>query len=327
MISNISKSGLKLNQKLDALRRFVIPTLDYMLTEGTPRIEDQKKLDVQMRQVVADHIGAQSIPINLASTHWKDGGLSLQTLENRSKALEVKAFVSLYNSSSENTRTLIRDCVEEERNIRGVKKVNSENSKFLDWETDPEGKIIAKHKGIATAATRAKIAADKMNISIMYTHGKKLALAINGVIIEAETGKKVAAALMKRDLKTSLENFIQMPVHGHSFHNLVNAPNYNAFVGNYSNNISDKVITFAIAARSNTLYTGYIPHFRSNYSPNEDPGCPYCHVKGARDTLFNRLNHCKISLPAQTNRHNLVCKELWEMLKKTNPNAIIRQNS
>jgi hypothetical protein len=45
LIDKIQKSGLKLNQKLDAMRRFVIPTLNGTLTEGSPRLDDLKKLD------------------------------------------------------------------------------------------------------------------------------------------------------------------------------------------------------------------------------------------------------------------------------------------
>jgi hypothetical protein len=46
LIENIQKLVIKLNKKLDAMRRFVISTLDYILTKRSPRLEDLKKLDV-----------------------------------------------------------------------------------------------------------------------------------------------------------------------------------------------------------------------------------------------------------------------------------------
>jgi tRNA G10 N-methylase Trm11 len=46
LIENIQKLVLKLNKKLDAMRRFAISTLDYILTKRSPRLEDLKKLDV-----------------------------------------------------------------------------------------------------------------------------------------------------------------------------------------------------------------------------------------------------------------------------------------
>ena len=47
-------------------------------------------------------------------------------------------------------------------------------------------------------------------------------------------------------------------MHGHSFQNLKKNPNSNYLIGNYTNKLNDRVVSFMVSARSNELYTGWI---------------------------------------------------------------------
>jgi len=57
---------------IDAVKRFVIPSLDYVLTEGSPRLSDLKTLDTKIRTKIAKHIGVPNIPISFAHSHWME---------------------------------------------------------------------------------------------------------------------------------------------------------------------------------------------------------------------------------------------------------------
>ena len=48
---------------IDAVKRFVIHSLDYVLTEGSPRLMDLKKLDTKIRTKIAKHIGVPNIAV------------------------------------------------------------------------------------------------------------------------------------------------------------------------------------------------------------------------------------------------------------------------
>ena len=93
LVDQIFNSPLKINQMIDAVKRFVIPSLDYVLTEGSPRLTDLKKHDTKIRTRIAKHIGVPNTPIAFAHSHWMNGGLSLQPLETRAKALKISQCV------------------------------------------------------------------------------------------------------------------------------------------------------------------------------------------------------------------------------------------
>jgi hypothetical protein len=61
-----------------------------------------------------------------------------------------------------------------------------------------------------TVALCSKFAADKLEVGLTYSNGQKLALLIDGKIVEASTAKKIAALLMKLDPQKSLNTLTQI---------------------------------------------------------------------------------------------------------------------
>ena len=140
------------------MKRFVIPELDYTLTEGSVRIKDMKDLDTTIRKSIATHLNIPNIPISYAHPHWTDGGLSIQPLEERSKVLKIKAFISMMNSKNMNTRLKFRNLLDEERIHRNI-NIN-ENSNFINWELDQNNNFKTKKHGTSILAIKAKESAD-----------------------------------------------------------------------------------------------------------------------------------------------------------------------
>ena len=329
LINKVINSQLKVNQKLDAFRRFVIPRLDYTLTEGNPRIGDLEDLDRMMRVGIAKHVGVPSLPVDFATTHWKDGGLSLQPLAVRGSILKIKKFIALYNSPNTQTRTLFRYFMESEREFRRVKKVKideGEESAFLDWETDDEGKIVSGSGGTSSITGTVNRECVRLAVKMKFDDRKDAA-----VIIKDEHGQEktlslpwmVARVLMKVHTKDARLRLVQQGMHGHSFVNLNNASDSNYLIGNYTNKLSDKIVSFMIAARTNTLYNGYISHLNGKHN---GPKCPYCGASDEHDTLFHRLNNCTPAKYMYTYRHDLVAEAIRKQAELSYQGATILLN-
>ena len=324
LVDLIFNSPLRINQMIDAVKRFVIPSLDYTLTEGSPRLGDLKALDTKIRTKIAKHIGVPNIPIAFAYSHWFNGGLSLQPLETRAKALKVKSFIAMMNSKNVSTKLGFRDCTQEEMQHRGIKSVEVNDSKFLDWETNENGEFIATKHGTSALCARAKEAADKCNIRITYGNDNAAGIIVDNMFIS--NPKEIAAHLLRVEMDKSFNLLLNSQMHGHSFVNARGNRNANSIIGNYSHNISDKIISFALAARTNELATGNILSKKANHNTAEDQGCPYCHLKGKEDTLSHRLNGCKSGRSTQTIRHNMVVKEILEAARNRFKTARIRSD-
>ena len=164
-----------------------------------------------------------------------------------------------------------------------------------------------------------------MNIRLTLSNNKAC-IVINDEVIETMKARDITKNIMKLSRERSTKKLIELPLHGHSFINLKNSPESNSFIGNYTNKISDKIISFAIAARTSELYTGNM-HVRNGKPANTGPKCPYCKTGGQLDTIFHRLNGCLQSRQKQVERHNMIAKELKESLKKKFRDAIIKENS
>ena len=213
---------------------FVIPSMDYLLTEGNPRKGDLEDLDRKIRVGIAHHVGVPSFPIAFTQTHWKDGGLSLQPLYIRGSVLKIKKFVALYNSPNIQTRTLFRNFTESERKFRGVKKIeNSEESSFIDWETNAEGKVISSRNGTSSLSGTVNKECLKLNVRIVLEEDKACVMVkTKEGEISVNSFKLVSKVLMTRNAEKSREDLVQQGMHGHSFINLKNATDSNYLLGN-----------------------------------------------------------------------------------------------
>lgn len=329
MIKEIDESALKLNQKADALRKFTIPMLDYTLTNNTPPIKELEELDTKMRMVIAKGIDAKNIPIGYAYAHWKDGGLSLQPLHMRYHMMKLKRFLALLNCENQETKMFFRLMGERERLYRGIEAVNPDTTNFLNWKTDEEGSLIQQRRGTSSIFAATKRSADKLKLKIGYDNNKK----DQDVIIQDEIGEKhnesdISQYIFKEVRKKSITDLISLPLHGHSFVNAMDNPNSNSLIGNASNRISGSIIKFMIQARLNSCYTGQLyKKFHPNAQNNSGPKCRYCSLQGDGYTLEHILNGCRNSLVYETRRHNMVCTEIVNEVKKKFRRANITENS
>ena len=81
-INKISSSSLKTTQVIDAIKRFIIPKLDYELLINAAPINKLKELDAFIRKSISTKIGSHGLPIDWFYSAKKDRGLNLQTSSN-----------------------------------------------------------------------------------------------------------------------------------------------------------------------------------------------------------------------------------------------------
>ena len=179
MINAIKSSGLKLNQKIDAVKRFAIPSLDYIMSQGKPTLKDMDKIDKEIRKMISNEINA---PISNAytETNWKDGGLSIQPLHLRLEALKIKTLCSLMNSNNIETRELFKVVSEKERNYRGVEL--RKDTTFLNWETN-NFKVIQKRRGTSSMFGECKTISEKKKIAITFDDENRLGIKTDETIL------------------------------------------------------------------------------------------------------------------------------------------------
>jgi len=206
--------------------------------------------------------------------------------------------------------------------FRKIKKVDIPRSQFLDWETDANGNFVSERYGTSSLCARAKEAADKLNIKITYSNDNSACIIVDNVPLS--NSKDISKYILHEEMKKSFNELVALPMHGHSFVNMKGNRNSNSIIGNYSHNINDKIVSFALAARTNELATGNIFSKKQHHDTAEDKGCPYCCMKGKDDTLSHRLNGCKQGRAMQTIRHNMVVKEITDAARKKFRSARIR---
>ena len=256
------------------------------------------------------------MPNAYIESSWKDGGLSIQPLDLRGRALRVKAFMEMYNSSNSATRNTFRSCVANEKDLRGIKSTNQDNTMFLDWDLSS-----ATNHGTSCLASKALRVAQSINATIGLDSNGNCTIAIGGINVSSP--KEVTRSVMKSLQEKQFKELTSLGLHGHSFGNAHNNRNCNSIIGNFSHGISDKIVSFCMAARTNCLITGNLLSRRKNQSNTNNTKCPYCGLNGEGDTLAHRLNGCRSNRHRQTSRHNLVCTEIINAARKKFPDARI----
>ena len=306
-IEKLSTLPLRINQKIDAIRKFIIPSLDYILTNAEIYQRTINRIEKAIRKLVNQFVGNKGVLKDFATTNWKDGGLGVQPLREREKALRIKTLVALINIASDNTRKFMTKIIDEERIYRGIGKTDVNNSRFLDWETDEEGGITQNNThGTDSIVIRAMRAAKELKVHITYDEEGRLEVYDTEVPGSPAlvNPKEIIKKLMERTRAKKWENLSSHGFHGHTFKLTRDSRDSNYFIGNYSCRMSDKMMKFAIKGRLNLLPTGEL---LDKTEPNNAPHiCNKCNNANIKDSLMHELNGCPTIRNKLTNRHNAV---------------------
>jgi tRNA A-37 threonylcarbamoyl transferase component Bud32 len=83
ILERLRYSGLKIPQIIDAVRRFVLPRLDYTMMNSITGTTELSNLDQYIRNIINEMIGGPALSKDLFYTANKNGGLGLRLLTER----------------------------------------------------------------------------------------------------------------------------------------------------------------------------------------------------------------------------------------------------
>lgn len=99
-VTCVTSGSLRFTQAVDAVKRFILPKLDYELLSNTAPVKHLLRLDEHIRSKLSKFDGAAGIPIDWFYTARKDGGIQLQELSERQCALAIRLYVGMVSNMS-----------------------------------------------------------------------------------------------------------------------------------------------------------------------------------------------------------------------------------
>lgn len=88
-INQILLSSLTMAQCLNAIKKLIIPKLDFIFMNGVISWRDVGYLDENIRGLLQRKLNCSGLPIDTVHDHWKDGGLNIPRLVDRFEALQL----------------------------------------------------------------------------------------------------------------------------------------------------------------------------------------------------------------------------------------------
>jgi hypothetical protein len=339
-LNRIMDSGLKISQKINAIKTFIAPQLDFTLMNGQIRVDDVERLDREVRKVINKAVGGPPLPIDFFYSNWKDGGASLICLEERKEVMTIANLAHLLTSFDVKTREWVMNDIAEEVLKRNI-TTTEYNQRFLNWMDDREFHLDSNGVRYDSLIFRAYKASKKLKVGFKYIeednkveitdYRRQMSQNNEDEDDEEEEvttnsflskGKQVACSLMQI-LQARHQKLQSLALRGHTFHSLEKSPCSNFFICNCKASTSDGIVKFAIRARTNSLSTRVILKKARRV---RDDCCLMC-TRRQPETLQHVLNGCRKRFQKMTYRHNQICKILAQAILKHQHRPIIKYNS
>jgi hypothetical protein len=103
LFEKIISIPLLIVQKIDGMKTFLLPSIDFLLLNGEVGIKDLKKMDKKIRGMIDRELKIRGLPIECHHTSWRDGGLSYPSLQDRGDVLTIRSFVQITLSNDDMT--------------------------------------------------------------------------------------------------------------------------------------------------------------------------------------------------------------------------------
>lgn len=314
-IKRIGDSQLLLNQKIDAIKRFEIPKLDYALSNNVVSLNKLRQLDQLIRNTIASHLQNKNVPRDAFYTHWADGGFGIPELYQSHLQLQTKSYFECKFSKMERTRNLMDFFEHEEIRYRGL-SLASEHQRFGNILEDEDGNLVQSfRRGTNCTFIRAITASRKLGIGIKFDDNQAISIEDlrNHLEPVTVTGPKAINSVIKTICNEShRRSLYSLPLHGHSFRSCHDSPESNSFLSNPIRLLNDNIQKFTLLARANILPTHEILALSQNI-PNK---CERC-SSTENDSLMHRLNNCPPQYAEYTKRHNCVVTIVSNLIRET----------
>ena len=311
----IFSSNLTLNQMIVATRAYILPQLDFTLSNGIFAVNDLRKIDQMLRGYIDAASCASKLPITYFYTSTSHGGLGLYSLEERQPQLQVTRLFKLMYSNDLKIRDFIKTMINEEKRYRHMEL--DEESQFMGVSfADNDIIIQGSEHGTNSIFIQAARAARKLQLAVQV--GSNI-LSLRGIGDEAtnwhiaktpKTISKIIATVLKERTyiklrKDKKHSMALQKTNVLESHVIMSKPWI----------VNNNLYKIALAMRTDTFPTPHNVHF---WKPEVNPKCTMCN-ENKDASLKHILNTCTATRNEQKWRHNLVVDRLGSALKTRFP--------
>jgi hypothetical protein len=307
-LAKIIDSPLLAVQKIDAIRTFLLPMLDFMLLNGDVGVKQLRELDQNIRGAVDRALKVTGLPIECDHASWKDGGLSYPSLLDRREVLLVRSLSQMMLSKDERIRRASRWFADEERRHRKI--AEDHESKFLNWG-DEHGE-----NGTACLAARTRKACGKLGIQLKLMENEVI-VRTEGSEYKTRSAMGIGRFLTQKVIRPEKhKKLVAHEVHGATYTTLQGNEVSNHRLTDIYTCKSDTYFRFLVVGRADCLPTpvNLQRWFRREQAPGEGQ-CRRC-GRNRRATFAHLLNECPANYQLMTQRHNRVARTVKEAVLK-----------
>jgi hypothetical protein len=163
-MKKIMESPLLIVQKIDAIKTFILPSLDFAMLNGDVGEKQLTTMDQHIRHLIDDALKVKGLPIECHHASWRDGGLSYPSLVDRRKVLMIRSFAQMMLSRDDKVREAMNWFAENERICRCI--AEDTDSDFLNWKDEPG------ETGTASLTARTRKTCTKLKIGLKTIEDK-----------------------------------------------------------------------------------------------------------------------------------------------------------
>jgi hypothetical protein len=107
-LQTILESPLLIAQKIDAIKTFVLPTVDFMLLNGDVGGKPLSKMGQHTRASIDEMLPVCGLLVECHLASWRDAGLSYPSLVDRRRVLMIRSFTQMMLSRDLKIREAMR---------------------------------------------------------------------------------------------------------------------------------------------------------------------------------------------------------------------------
>jgi hypothetical protein len=307
-LAKIIDSPLLTVQKIDAIKTFLLPMLDFMMLNGDVGVKQLRDMDQNIRGAVDRALKVKGLPVECHHASWKDGGLSYPSLLDRREVLLVRSLTQMMLSRDERVRGATRWFAEEERRHRKIDE--DPDSNFLNW-SNQHGE-----NGTACLATRTRKACAKLKIQLKLVN-EEMVVKTDESEYKTRTAMGIGRFLTQKVIRPDKYNrLIAHELHGATYTTLKANDVSNRGITDIYAQRSDAYFRFMVVGRADCLPTP--ANIQRWFNRGEAPNAEHCRRCGMarRPTFAHILNECPIDYQMMTERHNRVARVVKEAVLK-----------
>jgi hypothetical protein len=248
LLEKIMSSPLRIVQKIDAMKTFLLPSIDFLLLNEEVGINQLKNMDKKIRGRVDRELKIKGLPIECHHASWRDGELSYPSLQDRGYVLTIRSFAQMMPSRDDMVRSAMRQFIDDERRYRRI--VQCPNAQFLDW-----GEEEQSGPGTSTIIVKTRRACEKLDVTLKLEE-RRMMIKAKESEFKTVTATIIGRFLIQKIIRPQkITSLLRKEKHGATFEMLKDNKILNKMLTDVKTTKSDAFFRFTVAARADLLPT------------------------------------------------------------------------